>query len=289
MTGFGQGSVERAGLRVTATVSCVNHRHLDVAMRLPEELKPLDATLRERIAARLRRGRCEVSFAWRRVTEPPVGVTVRQEAIAALVAACRPLIDAGLLRSELTLGDLLQTGALVTVERQAPALEEGDQQVVEEALDLALAQVEEARSFEGSRLAIVLRGLLDGLAAISSALRGEIPRIRTELEAALRSRLRDWSRGEGLPEERLLQEVAVLIERVDVQEELDRFDAHREQVTAVLDEQAPAGRRLDFLAQELARELNTLAAKCRHPEIVRLGVEGKLLCEQFREQVQNVE
>ncbi len=289
MTGFGQGAAAGAAVRVSVTVSSVNHRHLDLVLRTPEELRPQDGRLRERISARVRRGRCEVAVAVRRLVEPPVAIELRREAVVALVAACRPLVEDGLIRSELTIGDLVRASGLVAIERDASSWDAAEDAVLDAALDAALDQLDGARVFEGARLASALSSILESLDGISATLRTRLPQVRAELEAALRGRLKEWARGEGLPEDRLLQEVATLVERIDVQEELDRFDAHLEQVTAVLQESAAVGRRLDFLAQELARELNTLSAKCRQPEIVRLALDAKLLCEQFREQVQNVE
>jgi uncharacterized protein (TIGR00255 family) len=153
----------------------------------------------------------------------------------------------------------------------------------------AVAQLVASRGKEGGSLGVVmeekLRGVDDAVARLD-ALRGPV---REEMAAALRRRLAELLGAHPLDETRLAQEVALLVDRSDVSEEIDRLRSHVEHFRAVMRESAAAGKRLDFLTQEVFRELNTLGAKCRNAETTRAVLDAKVLCEQIREQVQNVE
>ncbi len=142
---------------------------------------------------------------------------------------------------------------------------------------------------EGARIALALDAILARLLEVAAALRERLPEARAAIAESVRLRLREWTRESGIDEERLLSEIAVLAEKSDVQEEMDRLAAHLAQMQEVVLRAGPIGRHLDFLAQELLRELNTLCAKCRDTRVVQLGLDARLLCEQIREQVQNVE
>jgi uncharacterized protein (TIGR00255 family) len=289
MTGFGQAAGETARQRLAVTVQTYNHRHLDLSLRLPESLRARESSLRERVAARLARGRCELSIQATTLDPLPPAVRVHAQAVHALLDALRPLVAEGVVEARLSVGDLLRMPALVEVAAPEETLTAAETALAERLVDEALGQAVAARAYEGERLAAALeRGLgeLRRRAARLAARRGEVV---ARLAESLRERVSELSTGTGVNEERLAQEVALLADRSDVREELDRLQAHLEQFAAVAAEPGPIGRRLDFLVQEILRELNTLGAKCRDVEMTRDVIEAKGACEQLREQVQNVE
>jgi uncharacterized protein (TIGR00255 family) len=289
MTGFGQSIAEVHGLQISATLQGVNHRYLDIALRLPEELRSLEGAIRDRLNSVIRRGRCEVTIGIRRLQESEVEVEVRTGAVRKFLAACQPLLDAGDLAGPLTLGDLARSSSFLRIEKSPTSWSAEDDAAVWQSLDAALGQFEAARVGEGLRIAQALEAILGKLHDVAAALQERLPEARAAIAESVRLRLREWTSDSGLDEERLLSEIAVLAEKSDVQEEMDRLAAHLEQVQEVTQRSGPIGRHLDFLAQELLRELNTLCAKCRDTRVVQLGLDARLLCEQIREQVQNVE
>ena len=289
MTGFGQSIVEVGGLQVQVTLQGVNHRYLDVVLRLPEEVRFLEGAVRERLNAVVRRGRCEAAIVLRRPHDPEVEVELRLGAVRRLIDACQPLLDSGDLAGPLTIGDLARSPAFLRVEKSPSTWTGEDEAALWQCLDAALAQFEGARVGEGARIAQALDAILARLLAVAAALRERLPAARAAIAESVRLRLRDWTNDAGIDEERLLSEIAVLAEKSDVQEEMDRLAAHLEQFAEVTRRDGPIGRHLDFLAQELLRELNTLCAKCRDTRVVQLGLDARLLCEQIREQVLNVE
>lgn len=289
MTGFGQSIVETDGFQVSVTLQGVNHRYLDLVVRLPEELRFLDGAVRERLGAAIRRGRCEMTVGVRRAQEGDVDVELRLATVKKLLAACQPLIDSGDLTAQLTIGDLARSPAFLRVEKSVATWSAADEDAVWRSFDQALAQFEAARAAEGRRIATALEQILGRLLEVAGALSARLPEARAAIAESVRLRLREWTSDSGIDEERLLSEIAVLAEKSDVQEEMDRLAAHLAQVAEVTRRPGPIGRHLDFLAQELLRELNTLCAKCRDTRVVQLGLDARLFCEQIREQVQNVE
>ncbi len=287
MTGFGRASGELDGRRVSVTVQTVNHRNLDLVVRLPESLRGAEPAVRDRVARLIRRGRCEVSLVFsddgaaRRQRLDPV-------AVRAWLESARPLVDEGLVEPRVTLGDLLRGGAALDA-GDAVALDPERITELLPTIDEAVAQAARAREFEGERLAAALAERRQALAVEVGRLEARREAAAARAVEALGARLRELAGEAGLSPERLAQETAVLADRLDVREELDRLRAHLEQLTEVEAEPGAIGRRLDFLVQELLRELNTLAAKCRDVEMIRHALDAKLLCEQMREQVQNVE
>jgi len=288
MTGFGQAQGETARRRIGVSVQTVNHRHLDAVLRLPEELRPREPELRELIARHLRRGRCEVVVVLTPIAVARAEPRVDLDAVRALRESVRPLVEEGLLEPRLALGDLLRAGFLVQPATDQPV---GDEEVAlaERLVAGALEQAAAAREFEGERIAGALRSSLDELGARVERMAERRAEVVGRLFEGLRARIAELAAGVAISEERLAQEAAVLADRSDVREELDRLRAHLEQFAAVCGEPGAVGRLLDFLVQELLRELNTIGSKSRDVELTRLVVEGKALCEQLREQVQNVE
>lgn len=292
MTGFGQAAGEREGWRVHWTVRGVNHRHLDAVFRLGDEWRGLEPRFREVVRDRAARGRIELALKADRVEGGGARLVVDEERIAQLVDLERRFERLGWVSANLELGDLLRVPGAVTFEES----ESEDGLPVELALDVlaeALDRFDEARDSEGARLASILEEHCHRLGAVVDALARRREVVVSETATGLRERvaavLDEWGRGVEADPDRLAQEVAILVDKSDVREELDRLGSHLEHLLETAARTDSIGKRLDFLAQEIFRELTTVGAKCRDAEMTRTMIDGKSVCEQIREQVQNVE
>jgi len=294
MTGFGRGVAEHGKTRATVDVRSVNHRFLDLKLR--GQLAPaLEEAIGTRVRGAVERGSITVSV---HLVRDASGSAMRVDQDAAR-AAHQQLAELartlGMPGPDLALV-LAQPGVVVAVEDASR--DEADAPAVLAALDAALVQLAAMRDGEGQALARELLARIDELAALRTMLErlaADLPeRVHKRLQQRLERLLRDEA-GDGkgdaaaLDPVRLAQEVALLAERADVTEELVRLASHFDQARALVTGKAPSGRRLDFLVQEIGRELNTIGSKSAVTEISTAIVEAKAVLEKVREQVQNVE
>ena len=292
MTGFSRASGENERLRLEVAIRSVNHRHLDVTVRVPEELREHESLVRKVVAEGLTRGRVEVRIDALYLNSDKPQLEVEESAIEALRATIDDLAAKGLIVSELSFTDLLKVPGAVRTSSVSTAFEPEDVELLRQAVGKALDGVVVARRTEGDNLKGALERMADELRGVVDAVEAGWQGATTDLPERLRARLDEVLQGNAghLDETRLAQELAILAERGDVQEELDRLRAHLGHFRELIDKDGEAiGKRLDFLAQEIFRELSTLAAKFRDPESVQRVIDGKLVCEQIREQVQNIE
>jgi uncharacterized protein (TIGR00255 family) len=289
MTGFGEGRAQGEALLVSVSIRSVNHRYLDVSIRMPEFLRRHEQSLVELVRSQLTRGRIEL-----RVDASPLGeesrqVTLRLNALRSYHEAIAAARDEGLLPGEIEGGDLLRLPEVVEIVSAEMATGEEDVAALEEATQLAIDQAREARRTEGERLGRSLRQILDGLRAEVAALHAIRETLRDQLEARVRERLEALAGDLELDSDRVALEVAILAERSDVQEEIDRLDVHIRSFDQLLSSPEPVGKKLDFLCQEILRELNTVGSKVRDSQATGHVLEAKVVCEQLREQVQNIQ
>jgi uncharacterized protein (TIGR00255 family) len=296
MTGFGRGHGESAGYRFAAEARSVNHRHLEVLVRLRDPFRELESRLRALVAERIARGRVELAVEIEPLGDSETALRVRRGPILELatqvaeLAASRP--DLGL--PPPTWGDLLRVPDAVVVQSRGSGFGEDDVQVLTEVCVGAVDAMVSARSREGQALGRVLAELSRELRQLVESIAAELPALREQLAERTRLRLRELLAGEpqvGSVAESgsWVPEALAYAERSDVTEELDRLRAHLDQLDETCAAAAPAGRRLDFLAQELLRELQTLGAKCRALDVAGRLLQAKLVTDRIREQVQNVE
>jgi uncharacterized protein (TIGR00255 family) len=284
MTGFARSERQTEFGDLAWEVRSVNHRYLDLHFRLPDVLRGSEAEFRRAAGERLGRGKVDLALSLRRN-----GGAGRELAIdEALVG--RIAEGVAVVREHFG-----ETGAVDPLEvLRWPGVIE-DQPVERDALlaeslallDEALATLEEMRRAEGTRLAETLASRTDEVARIAAAVRARRPEVLAGIEQKLRERL---ARLEVEAEPgRLETELAIIAQKMDVEEELDRLDSHIDELRSALGRDEPVGRRLDFLMQEFNREANTLGSKSGDAETTRASVELKVLIEQMREQIQNIE
>lgn len=294
MTGFGTVTQDHALGRLTLELRSVNARFLDLAFRLPDELRTLEPLLREAIAPRVSRGKVDVrASVQHRATQQPE-VVLRAGALDALAAAQDAVLRRLPGASPMSVADCLRFPGVVDDPQPDPALWVGAfRPLVTRAIDELLA----SRVREGARLAEVIRERARAMAAIVATLKPRAPEFVAEFSKKLTERLREAATGatagtvvpldEALA--RIRQEVSVYGMRTDVAEELARLEIHVAELFRIIDGGGQIGKRLDFLMQELNREANTLGSKGAGLEVTQAAVELKLLIEQVREQVQNLE
>lgn len=284
MTGFARVGRVGAWGELALELRAVNHRFLDLRIVLPEALRPLEAELRARVRARLARGRIDATLYWR----PPAGagVAVDETLAREVAAAARRLAgalggDVPVARDALSL--LAWPGVVEPPQAALATLEPELHALVDEALGALVAD----RAREGAELAAALGERLERLDALVSAGATRLAGAGEDMRVRLAARLA--ALGTDVDAARVAQEAALLVVRQDASEELDRLAAHLREGRRLLQADEPVGRRLDFLMQELAREANTLASKAADMEVNRLALECKVIVEEMREQVQNVE
>ena len=270
--------------QLTWELRSVNHRFLDPHLRLPDDLRGLETPVRERLAARLGRGKvdCTLRFAPR---EDAVGaLKVNRRLLEQVLTAADEIATRIGEPATPHVFELLRWPGLLEEPTQDPdAIGAAALALLERALDTLIA----GREREGARLRELILDRCDRLAAQVEAVRARMPQVLEAVRARIRERLSEVL-GE-LDPGRLEQEMALLAQRLDVDEEMDRLGVHLDEVRKALDADGPVGRRLDFLMQELNREANTLSAKSADAETTHAAVEMKVLVEQMREQVQNLE
>ena len=289
MTGYGEGTATDRRHRVTVTARSVNHRNLDVVVRVRSPFRFLEPELRTAVAAEVRRGRVEIAVevesAWDALEFDETGAAVER-----LLQTVRRWRRRGIVNSELSSGELLSAVRSLRPESGDGAAGPEERALVIETCRRAIASLILEREREGQVLADSLNGHLVALRACVGALAARRSEVVGEAAGELERRIGELvGVGDPLDPARLVQEVALLVERSDTAEELERLDGHLGGFEAAMKEAGPVGRRLVFLSQEILRELNTVGSKCRDLEMQQGVVEGKVLCEQLREQAQNVE
>ncbi len=268
------------------TLSCelrtVNHRYLELSPRLPEDLRGLESLLRERVAAKLSRGKLDLTV---RRTGDARGEALQVDSVMLERLSELALdLDARFPRMRIEFTELLRFPGVM---RQAESDPQAQQAALFDVLDRALDTLTATREREGAKLEQILRDKLDGIECVVADVRQWMPQIRTALRTRLETRLADLK--QPVEPGRLEQELVLQITRTDVDEELDRLSTHIGETRRVLGLAEPVGRRLDFLMQEFNREANTLGSKSVDARSTNAAVELKVLIEQMREQVQNIE
>jgi uncharacterized protein (TIGR00255 family) len=285
MTAFASGEREIRDWLFTWEVRSVNHRYLDLSLRLPDAFRFLEPAARSRVGALINRGRLDCILSYKKSVEGGADIRMNRELVTKLLATAREVDD---------LSDRPLAGfSALDVLKWPGALHEPEtdrEQLAAEILDLltdVLKQAIVVRENEGRQLAALLKERCVKLREHVSSVRARMPEVLQSIRQKIMARLAEVCANPD--SERLEQEMVYLAQKLDVDEELDRLDAHVDEVLRALRQKEPVGRRLDFLLQEMNREANTLGSKSADAETTKASVEMKVLIEQMREQTQNIE
>jgi len=284
MTGFARREATGEWGALVCELRSVNHRFLEVGFRLPDELRTAEAELRQRLAAKLRRGKVDCTMSYRRPGGASVPLEVDGQALERLVGAAQAVARALPGPASMNVLDVLRWPGVL---REDAASTEPLLAAAGALFTATLDELAAARGREGQRLRALLEQRCTALEALVQDVRARLPEMQAHMRARLEARVAELTT--SVDQERLEQELALLLQRLDVDEELERLAGHITEVRRVIGGGEPAGRRLDFLMQELNREANTLSSKSQDLETTRSAVDMKVVIEQMREQVQNAE
>jgi uncharacterized protein (TIGR00255 family) len=289
MTGYGRGEAEARGQKWTVELRSLNHRFLELSLNLPKRLWPLEDRFRKLIKGRIARGRVDMQLTWESPEERSLTLRLEPGLVAEARAILQELLAVGDIQEPLRLEHFLHFSELiVTKERETLDLE-GTWEVVSQALEAALAVLEQMRAKEGQALAAEMAAHLDTIRQEYGRIAAQAALLPQLWQERLSARLTELLPPGTLDESRLAQEVALLAERRDLSEELARLESHLNQFQQTLAGQGPVGRKLEFLLQEMLREVNTIGAKAGDLLISQAVLEIKGALERLREQVQNIE
>ncbi len=290
MTGFGSSNCQEKEITVSVDVRTVNHRFLDLHVRLGREFASLEGEVQQLVRSMISRGRVDVNIVIR--TTAPVELLIDSKIARGYLEASQKL------REELSLADQIDLRTLLTLpgvlqDRDAVLAEvetsNGLSAALNKSLREALASVVQMRESEGKALKADMLGYLDAIRRKNDQIREILPSTVEEYRARLEERLALLVPPKSLDPQRVAQEIAILVERCDISEEVARMGSHLEQYHQVMEAGKEVGKKMDFLLQEMQREVNTMLSKTGNLEITRLGIAVKADIEKLREQVQNVE
>jgi uncharacterized protein (TIGR00255 family) len=291
MTGFGSAVREDQHATVSVTARSVNHRFLDVQVRVPQSLAALESIVKAIVQKHVSRGRVDVFVGVQHQALPSARIEVNLPIVQALDVALTEARASGYVEGPLTPGDLLRMPqAVVFREPMDPGTDaSAAQALVEAAVTAAAVQLNEMRAREGAMLRRDLDGRLAGLGDSITAIAAAADAGRADAEARLAGRVRDLSFETNVDASAVAQEIVRFVSRSDISEEIVRFRAHLDHWARLTEGSEPCGRKLDFLLQEMNREINTIGSKAEGTRVPELVVHAKAELERVREQVQNVE
>jgi uncharacterized protein (TIGR00255 family) len=284
MTGFARREVASPFGSLVCELRSVNHRFLDATLRMPDSCRGIEPELRQALSRTLKRGKVDGTVSLRGGDTAAGGLEIDEAALERVLERLRVLSDAVRRPAQLDLIELLRFPGVL---RQDAVDSDAVYEQVRELFSATLADLAAARLREGERLSVLIEqrcGLLTDLIAL---IRAHLPEARAALRQRFDERLAELT--VAADQDRIEQEILLLLQRSDIAEELDRLEGHIEETLRTLQGDEPAGRRLDFLMQEFNREANTLSSKSQDLQTTRAAVEMKVLIEQMREQVQNIE
>ncbi len=289
MTGFGRGESSSDGFHVTVEIKTLNSRYLDISIRLPQNIHEYEFDIKEEIQKKMSRGKAHVSVNVEKTDQLSPDITYNEQLIKAYSNMLQKVKDLAGIDEPIQLDDLLRFDNIFESQEEDEEDIENIWKCTQEALDKALDLLNEMRDQEGEELSNDLTELINGISEIVETVKGlsenRAPDVREKLQTRINSMIDD----EKIDPERLEMEVAILVDKMDINEEIIRLQSHLKFFLEALDNDEPVGRRLNFLSQEINRELNTIGAKSNDSTIAHHIVLGKEKLEKIREQVQNIE
>ena len=287
MTGCGSGKVQRDGWEVTVDVKTVNHRFLDIGMRLPRSLAFLEQTVRDMLGRNIRRGHADVFVTVKRADTSAVDVECDIDLAERYLAAATQIAYKTGAENDMTVGRLMEMEGVLTL-NEREMNEELVASICAEATEIAAVQLTGMRRREGAHLNEDLRIHLDAADRLRGLILERAPKVVEEYREKLENRLKALLT-EAVEPQRIAQEVAIIADRCAIDEELARLDSHIRQMHKYLESTGEIGKKMDFLIQEMNREANTIGSKASDAAIAQYVVDLKSEIEKLREQIQNVE
>ncbi len=288
MTGYGRGEADTDGRKVVVELKSVNHRFCEVVVRVPRIINFFEERIRKVIQGSIKRGRVDAYISIEDTADRTPQVKVDKALAVAYYKSMEELQQILPVSGNIELRDIICLPNVVLLEEPEEDIE-ALWQAIETALKAALDELINMRAAEGERLACDIEKRVNIIAELNKMIRNRAPLVVEEYKARLNQRLAEWQ-GQGmLDENRMAAEVALFAERANITEEVVRLDSHLKQMTECLKSRDAVGRKLDFLLQEMNREINTIGSKANDLEISNAVVEAKSELEKIREQVQNIE
>ena len=284
MTAYGRVENSEGQNSISCEIRSVNHRYSEISIRLPEELRPLEQKIRDHISGKIKRGKIECNIRIEKHNAYDESLSINQDLLKNIIEAAKRINSDLSTSAPLDSLDLLRWPGVL--EKSTLDVEEIGKllfPLVNEAIDIVI----DTRQREGEKIKKMLTDRCTKIKEIISNVKKQIPDILKNYRKKLTQRVQEIS--DELDNDRLEQELLFLSQKADIEEEIDRLNAHADEVVRVIDQKEPIGRRLDFLMQEMNRESNTLGSKSNHIYTTNASVELKVLIEQMREQIQNIE
>lgn len=288
MTGYGKGSASTDGREMTVELKSVNHRYLDVGMRLPRHLAFLEEPIRSALTNRLSRGHVDVFVNYRNLRSDARTVEIDAPLLAAFVAAARQANEALCLQDDLSLTAALRLPDVSNV-READEDSDALLGLLNAAIKGAIDALLVMRKQEGDRLSVYLGNCADTVESLTNQIAARAPVVVEEYRIKLNERIAQLLGNVEVDRARLATEVALFADKASIDEEITRLHSHLAALRELLVDQEPVGRKLDFVVQEMNREFNTIGSKANDGELTKLVLTGKAEIEKIREQVQNIE
>jgi uncharacterized protein (TIGR00255 family) len=288
MTGFGRAEAEFDGGKITIEIKTVNHRFLDINIRIPRTLGFTEEMIRKAIKEKLERGRVDIFVNYAASEDKAKKANPDLGFIYSYLSAARQAAKATGLKDDLKLSDILAIPDAIVIE-EAPEDDDKQSRLVSSALDSALGVLTDMRKREGEELKAKILECLDSLEGIAASIDSKKDEVPKEYSEKLKQRIADLLAESDIDETRFNTEVAYMADKADITEEVVRLGTHINQFRKAAAGKAAAGRKLDFMVQEMNRELNTIGSKSQDMNITNAVIEGKSVVEKIREQVQNIE
>ena len=288
MTGYGKGIAENSDARVTIEMKSVNHRYLDLNIKLPKKLNFLESTIRNKISESVFRGKVDVYITLNEHSDACYQVSINDAIAQKYYDSISAMADKLGIDNDMKASSISRLPDVIELE-EMEADEDSLKALVLEALDACVAQFVDSRIAEGNRLESDLIAKMDEMLVLVDRLEVRSPQIIEEYRARLKTKVSELLEDTHIDEARVAQEVVIYADKICIDEEMVRLKSHVSETRGVFDLDKEVGRKLDFLAQELNREANTILSKSTDVEIADIGITLKTLIEKVREQIQNIE
>lgn len=288
MTGYGRCEKQFDDYRITAEIKTVNNRYLDINTKVYKQYSFIEEFVRENVASGIKRGKADISFQFDNLKDETFTVTLNEEAAKGYYTALKELESKFNLPNDITVSKLGSYNDIFNVERN----EKDKEKIIADAMSVLKAAVSDlikAREKEGERLSVFFRECISNIRTIIDFIESRSPDTVDEYKEKMIGRIHELLKNVPYDENRLLTEVAIFSDKVNITEEIIRFRSHLSEFESLLTTDVPIGRKLDFIIQELNREANTMGSKCNDFEISKHVIELKSEVEKLREQVQNIE